>query len=180
MYGLVNKAIKDLVTDNHGDEAWQKVCDIADFHEGDFISMSPYPDKLTFDLVGAVCQVLKADANDILEAFGEYWILYTADQGYGNLMNLTGKTFVEFLGNLDMLHSRISNMMPELRPPMFKTRNETDNSVELEYRSHRDGLVPMLYGLIKGLGKRFEIEVKIELIEERSSVEEPHVFKITW
>jgi len=180
MYGLVNKAIKDLVTDNHGDEAWQKVCDIADFHEGDFISMSPYPDKLTFDLVGAVCQVLKADSADILEAFGEYWILYTADQGYGNLMNLTGKTFVEFLGNLDMLHSRISNMMPELRPPMFKTRNETDNSVELEYRSHRDGLVPMLYGLIKGLGKRFEIEVKIELIEERSSVEEPHVFKITW
>ena len=180
MYGLVNKAIKDLVVENHGNEAWEEVCEKADFHEGDFISMSPYPDKLTFDLVGAVCQVLKADSNDILEAFGEYWILYTADQGYGNLMNLTGKSFVEFLGNLDILHSRISNMMPELRPPMFKTRNETDNSVELEYRSHRDGLVPMLYGLIKGLGKRFEIEVKVELIEERSSVEEPHVFKITW
>ena len=32
MYGLVNKAIKDLVTENHGDEAWQKVCDIAEFN----------------------------------------------------------------------------------------------------------------------------------------------------
>ena len=102
MYGLVNKAIKDLVTDNHGDEAWQKVCEIAEFHEGDFISMSPYPDKLTFTLVGAVAQVLKADATDVLEAFGEYWILYTADQGYGNLMDLSGKTFVEFLGNLEL------------------------------------------------------------------------------
>ena len=30
MYGLVNKAIKDLVTENHGDEAWEKVCEIAE------------------------------------------------------------------------------------------------------------------------------------------------------
>ncbi|MDC1244211.1 heme NO-binding domain-containing protein [Crocinitomicaceae bacterium] len=180
MYGLVNKAIKDLVTENHGDEAWQKVCEIAEFHEGDFISMSPYPDKLTFTLVGAVSQVLKADATDVLEAFGEYWILYTADQGYGNLMDLSGKTFVEFLGNLDMLHYRIANMMPELRPPMFTTRNEKSNSVELEYRSHREGLVPMLYGLIRGLGKRFDMVVKVEQIETRSSEENPHVFLITW
>ena len=180
MYGLVNKAIKDLVTENHGEETWLKVCDIANFHEGDFISMSPYPDKLTFDLVGAVCQVLKADSSDILEAFGEYWILYTADQGYGNLMDLSGSSFVEFLGNLDMLHHRISNMMPELRPPMFATRNETENSVELEYRSHREGLVPMLYGLIKGLGKRFEITVHVEQIIEKSEDNDAHVFKITW
>ena len=180
MYGLVNKAIKDLVTENHGDEAWEKVCEIAEFHEGDFISMSPYPDKLTFDLVGAVCQVLKADANDVLEAFGEYWILYTADQGYGNLMDLTGGSFVDFLGNLDMLHHRISNMMPELRPPMFNTRNETENSVELEYRSHREGLIPMLYGLIKGLGKRFEMEVQIKQIEEKSESNDAHVFLISW
>lgn len=180
MYGLVNKAIKDLVTENHGEETWQKVCDIAEFHEGDFISMSPYPDKLTFTLVGAVCQVLKADAKDVLEAFGEYWILYTANQGYGDLMDLSGKTFVEFLGNLDMLHYRIANMMPELRPPMFTVCNEKPNSVELEYRSHREGLIPMLYGLVRGLGKRFDMRVEIEQIAHKSAEDTPHVFLITW
>ena len=81
--------------------------------------MSPYPDKLTFDLVGAVCQVLKADANDVLEAFGEYWILYTADQGYGNLMDLTGGSFVDFLGNLDMLHHQDNQYDTWSGPPMF-------------------------------------------------------------
>ena len=35
----------------------------------------------------------------------------------------------------------------------FNTRNETENSVGLEYRSHREGLIPMAHGLIKGLGR---------------------------
>ena len=121
---------------------------------------------------------LKADANDVLEAFGED--TYTADQGYGNFR--FDRCFVDFLGNLDMLHHRISNKrMPELRPPMFKVHeNEKENSVELEYRLHREGLIPMLYGLIKGLGKRFEMEVQIKQIEEKSEANDAHVFLISW
>jgi hypothetical protein len=123
---------------------------------------------------------LNISPGSILEAFGEYWILYTADEGYGDLMNLTGSTFVEFLSNLDMLHYRINNIMPELQAPQFSTRNETENSVELEYRSHREGMIPMLYGLIKGLGKRFEITVSIDHIEHKSATSDCHVFLIKW
>jgi hypothetical protein len=180
MYGLVNKAIKDLVVENHGTDTWTRICDEAGFEESDFISMSPYPDKLTYDLVGAASKVLNTDANSILEAFGEYWILYTADQGYGDLLDLSGSSFVEFLGNLDMLHLRINNMMPELKAPLFSTQNETENSVELLYKSHRQGLVPMLKGLIRGLGKRFDMIVAIEEVASESSEEKGLCFKITW
>ena len=85
--------------------------------------------------------VLKADANDILEAFGEYWILYTADEGYGQLLNLSGSNLKEFLGNLNMLHDRITNIMPDLEPPKFTVREIDDNKIELIYESDRDGLV---------------------------------------
>jgi hypothetical protein len=180
MYGLVNKAIKDLVVENHGADTWAAICDEAGFEESDFISMSPYPDKLTYDLVGAASKVLKTDANSILEAFGEYWILYTAEQGYGDLLDLSGSSFVEFLGNLDMLHLRINNMMPELKAPLFSTQNETENSVELLYKSHRQGLVPMLKGLIRGLGKRFDMIVAIKEMASESSEEKGLCFKITW
>jgi hypothetical protein len=180
MYGLVNKAIKDLVTTNFGEDKWKEICRLADHVEEDFIGMNPYPDKLTFDLVTHASTVLNISPGSILEAFGEYWILYTADEGYGDLMNLTGNTFVEFLSNLDMLHYRINNIMPELRAPQFLTRNETENSVELEYRSHREGMIPMLYGLIKGLGKRFEITVSIDHIEHKSATSDCHVFHIKW
>jgi hypothetical protein len=180
MYGLVNKAVKELVIEKFGEESWETICAKANFDDGDFLSMSPYPDKLTFDLVASASEVLNVPTEDLLFAFGEYWILYTADEGYGDLMDLTGSNFVEFLSNLDMLHYRINNIMPELAAPQFSTRNETENSVELEYRSHRAGLVPMLYGLIKGLGKRFDLVVSVEHIQEKNDENDCHVFLIKW
>lgn len=180
MYGLVNKAIKDLIVSNHGDEIWKQICVLSNFNDADFISIYSYPDSLTYDLVKNASRVLKSDGAAILEAFGEYWILYTADEGYGDLMNLSGSTFPEFLGNLDMLHSRISNLMPQLQPPQFTTRNAKVNSIELEYRSERPGLVPMLHGLIKGLGKRFNLAVTVEHIQEKTPENDCHVFLITW
>jgi hypothetical protein len=70
--------------------------------------------------------------------------------------------------------------MPELAPPQFSTRNQKENSVELEYRSHREGLVPMLYGLIKGLGKRFDLQVTVEHIQQKNEQNNCHVFLISW
>jgi hypothetical protein len=180
MYGLVNKAIKDLVVSNHGEEKWKEICRLTGHLEEDFIGMNPYPDKLTYDLVGNASKVLGADPHDLLEAFGEYWILYTADEGYGDLMDLTGSTFTEFLGNLDMLHYRINNIMPELSAPQFSVRNEQEHSIELEYRTHREGLSPMLLGLIKGLGKRFGLDVRIRQIQVKDDTNDCHVFLIEW
>lgn len=180
MYGLVNKAIRDLVITNHGEDKWKEICRLSDFPDEEFIGMNPYPDKLTYDLVKNASIVLPADANAILDAFGEYWILYTADEGYGDLMDLTGSNFVEFLGNLDMLHYRINNVMPQLAPPQFSTRNQIENSVELEYRSHREGLVPMLFGLIRGLGKRFNLHVSTTHIQVKDDKNGCHVFLIKW
>ncbi len=180
MYGLVNKAIKDLIVNNHGENIWKQICNMSNFQDEEFIGMNSYPDRLTFDLVKNASIVLKEDSSNILEAFGEYWILYTADEGYGELMDLTGSNFVEFLSNLDMLHYRISNIMPHLAPPQFTTKNEMENSVELEYRSTRDGLVPMLFGLIKGLGKRFQLQLSIEQIQEKNENSDCYVFLIKW
>jgi hypothetical protein len=180
MYGLVNKAIKDLVVSNHGESIWQEICLKAGFYEQDFIGMSPYPDKLTYDLVRHASDVLNVEQTAILEAFGEYWILYTAKEGYGDLLDLTGATFTEFLDNLDMLHYRINNLMPQLAAPQFSTRNSSTNYTELEYRSHRAGMIPMLIGLIRGLGKRFDLTVDIEQIEFKQEGHDCDVFKITW
>jgi hypothetical protein len=180
MYGLVNVAIKDLVIKLYDEDAWKEVCKLSNFEDEDFVGMESYPDNLTYTLVANVCKVSGLDSETVLKAFGEHWILFTADQGYGDLMNLSGSDFVSFLNNLDMLHERIGGIMPELSPPQFTTRNATENSVELEYRSHRAGLLPMLYGLVYGLGKRFDISVTISQIEFKSEGAECDVLLITW
>ena len=180
MYGLVNKAIKDLVVKEFGDQTWDEVCKMAGFEEGEFVGMERYPDSLTYQLVGSISKITNMESKDVLEAFGEHWILYTADEGYGDIMNLSGNNFVYFLSNLDMLHERIAGLMPHLSPPKFTTRNSTQQSIELEYRSERAGLTPMLYGLIKGLAKRYDMVVSVEQIEFKSDTHDCDVFRITF
>ena len=181
MYGLVNKAIKGLVIEKFGEEKWDQIALMSDFIDEDFISMGSYPDELTYSLIKNASQVLKADSSFLLEAFGEYWILYTAQEGFTELMNLTGSSMIEFLDNLDMLHSRLHNMMPHLEPPQFSTRNKTENSVELVYVSKRIGMAPMCLGIIRGLGKRFKLDslkVKHEIVKNDENPAD--VFFITW
>jgi hypothetical protein len=181
MYGLVNKAIQDLVCEKFGDDKWQTIKKMSDFEDDMFIGLQSYPDELTYKLVKNASMVLGADASIVMETFGEYWILYTAQEGYGNLLDLAGNNLPDFLDNLDMLHSRLSNLMPSLAAPQFSTRNKTDNSIELEYRSTRDGFSPMVIGLLKGLCKRLEIQNTTVLhIETKQQNGECEVFKITW
>jgi hypothetical protein len=180
MYGLVNKAIKDLVVANYGENVWKDICKRAGFFEEDFLGMSPYPDQLTFDLVRHTSEALQVDPSVVLELFGEHWIIYTAEGGYGDIIRMTGETFPEFLSNLDFLHDRIQNVMPELRPPLFTTRNETENSIEIEYRTHRSGLTPMVIGILRGTGKRFGLSVQVEHIQKKSEQSDCDVFRVRW
>jgi hypothetical protein len=131
-------------------------------------------------LVAAASEILSIPSDTLLEAFGEYWILYTAERGYGEMLNLAGDSLPAFLKNLNMLHGRVSNLMPELAPPQFECINEQENSIDLIYRSHRIGMVPMLLGLIKGLGKRFGKEVVIQQAENNKLESSAVIFHLTW
>jgi hypothetical protein len=180
MYGIVNRAVEELIIERFGLDKWEEIKLKAGFNSEGFMTLKPYPDELTFKLVGAASEILNVPADKLLEAFGEYWILYTAEKGYGEMLNLAGDSFPAFLKNLNMLHGRVSNLMPELAPPQFECRNEKQNSIELLYRSHRNGMIPMLYGLIKGLAKRFDNEVVIEEIESSVDENTTVTFLLTW
>ena len=181
MYGLVNKAIQDLVCEKFGEGKWMEIKNLSGFEDDFFIGLNPYPDSLTYALVKNASKVLGADASIVMELFGEYWILYTVNEGYGDMIVLAGDTLTEFLNNLNMLHERVNNIMPELIAPQFYTRNENSNSIELEYHSHREGLSPMVIGLLKGLCKRFGKEnFTVSVIERKAQNGSCEVFKIEW
>ena len=54
---MVNKAIQDLVTNNFGEDKWIAMKEKVGFEDDFFISMQSYPDKLTYDLVGAASEI---------------------------------------------------------------------------------------------------------------------------
>jgi len=165
MYGLVNRAIQGLVKEKFGDEAWKNICTRAELGEPSFVAMEAYDDAITYALVGAASAELKLDPAAILEAFGEYWTSYTIEEGYGGLLTMMGDSLEEFLENLDSMHARIGGTMPKLVPPSFEREPQPDGSSILHYRSEREGLAPMVLGLLKGLATRFSVDIKVEHLE---------------
>lgn len=85
MYGLVNKAIEDLVCSSHGVETWGRIKSKAGVDIEVFVSSEGYPDELTYNLVGAASEVLGISSEEALHAFGEHWVLYSGREGYGEL-----------------------------------------------------------------------------------------------
>ena len=165
MYGLVNKAIEDLVTRNHGSDAWAQIMTSAGV-SGPFVCMRQYPDDVTYRLVEAAGRVLGASSSQVLEAFGEFWTSYTAREGYGDMLGLMGDNLVDFLNDLDNHHARVGLSFPELRPPSFECAELEDGALRLRYTSTRPGLASLVVGLLRGLGKMFHEDLQI--VHERS------------
>ncbi|MCW5317818.1 heme NO-binding protein [Nostoc sp. KVJ3] len=180
MYGLVNKAIQDMVCSRFGEETWKEIKHKAEVDVDVFLSMEGYPDDITHKLVKAASVVLSLSPTAIIQAFGEFWVQYTAQEGYGEMMDMSGDTLPEFLENLDNLHARVGVSFPKLQPPSFECTDMEENSLSLHYRSDREGLTPMVIGLIKGLGARFDTEVHITQTQNRDEGAEHDEFLVIY
>lgn len=180
MYGLVNKALQEMVEQHYGPETWEIVRKNADVADDVFISMDAYPDEFTYRLVGALCEVTGQASDNVLHAFGRHWVLDTAAHHYGQLLNASGRTFREFLLALPNFHARVSLIMPRLIPPEFACEELGDRRLILHYRSTRVGLVPFVEGLIQGLADLFRVEATTAILPARSEGPGHAVFAVAW
>ncbi len=180
MYGMVNKAIEEMVCKHHGEQAWEQIKERAGVDVPMFVSNEGYEDAITYQLVTAASELTGAPASQILEAFGEHWILHTAREGYGDLMDAGGDSLPQFLKNLPNFHTRVIMMFPNLQPPQFEVTESTDRSLHLHYRTHRPGLESFVVGLLKGLGKMFQTPVQARLIKSRGDGADHDVFFVEW
>ncbi len=169
-----------LVITKFGEDKWDQIKVRAGIDIDVFISNESYPDKITYDLVGAASSVLGLTSDQILEAFGEWWILKTGREGYGELLDATGKNVGEFLQNLPNFHARIVMIYPNLQPPKFRVIPIDDHSVHLHYFTHRPGLTQFVVGLLKGIGQMFKTPVSVEILRSRSQGAEHDEFMVRW
>lgn len=180
MYGLVNKAIMDLVVTNFGDDQWETIKTKAGVEIDAFISNESYPDEMTYSLVGAASEVLGLTPDQVLVAFGEHWVLKTASESYGPMMKAGGKTLREFLVNLPNFHTRVEMIYPNLKPPRFSCSEITDDGLQLHYFTHRPGLTSFVIGLVQGLGTLYGTPAGCTLLESKSANGECDIFQVTW
>lgn len=180
MYGIVNKAIQDLVTINFGIAVWEKVKITSGVDIEYFLSNEPYDDDITFKLAAAVAKEMDLSIGDVLIAFGEWWILKTTKEKYGGMLQAGGENLREFLVNLPTFHNRIMLMYPKLTAPEFKVSHLETNSLHVHYFSKRQGLQEFVRGLLQGLGKLYSTPVEILLIQSRKEGSDGEIFKVSW
>lgn len=165
MYGLINNALKDMIHERFGQDTWDSVLSESGVPDDSFLTMRSYDDSITYALAGAASKVLETPVDDCLEMFGEYWVLETASNSYDMLLKAAGKSMVEFLGNMNALHDRITSTFLNYVPPEFFVEEIQDRYL-IHYVSQREGLTPFVVGILKGLGVRFNTE--LEFLSQKS------------
>lgn len=180
MYGLVNRAVEGLVTTRYGDDAWARITALAGLEGEGFLSMTVYPDELTYRLVGAAAEVTGLTAAEILEMLGRYWLRHPANAAYGDLLRMFGATLPEFLANLDSLHARLGLAFPRMIPPSFACTDQTVDSLILHYHSERKGLTPFVVGLLHGLAEFFDTPLTVEACASVAAGDDHDSFRLTF
>ena len=133
MYGIVNKAIEDLVRENFGDDLWENVKQSSGVDIDFFLSNEPYDDEITYKIAESVAVHTGISLDAVFTTFGEWWVLRTGKEKYGGLMEAGGKSLKEFLMNLPVFHNRVMLIYPKLSPPEFRVSDANDNSVCVHY-----------------------------------------------
>jgi hypothetical protein len=180
MYGMINRAIEELVITARGEKAWEAVKASAGVEVDIFISNDAYPDEMTVSLAAAATEHLGLSSPEFMRQFGIHWVVITATRDYEDLLLAGGTSLREFLCNLPNLHERVSLLLPHLDPPTFRCSDLAEHSLRLHYQSRRIGLTHFVEGLLLGLGIHFQIPVKVSLVAEKQAGADHDEFLIEW
>lgn len=179
MYGMVNEGIRSFIEQEHGAEMWLSICKSANVDTASFERMTSYDDSITYALVGAICQHTGLSADNVLKVFGTYWVEFAGSSNFGTFLRLAGNSFVSRIKGLDDMHDSILLSMPHLKPPSFEIEEIGEDTYLLDYYSERDGLAPMVIGLLYGLASETDEKVNIEQVTFKKEVTEPDQFRVT-
>ncbi|XP_066478634.1 LOW QUALITY PROTEIN: guanylate cyclase soluble subunit beta-2-like [Tiliqua scincoides] len=143
-----------------------------------------YDDAITFKLVQEACKTLNVSEEAVLKLFGEYFFSFCKMSGYDRMLRTLGGNLMEFIENLDALHSYLSLSYQEMNAPSFRVER-TDGMLLLHYYSDRKGLCQIVPGILEAVARDFfNSEVTLEILhqnveEERTGKKEHVVFSIS-
>ncbi|KAL4656927.1 guanylate cyclase soluble subunit beta-2-like [Arapaima gigas] len=153
-YGFINTCLKSLVIEKFGEETWENLRILAEVQET-FMTYEIYDDILTLRLVQEACKMLDVSSEVVLKLFGEYFFSFCKTSGYDTMLRTLGGNLVEFIENLDALHSYLALSYEEMNAPSFRVEKTEDGKMLLHYYSDRKGLCHIVPGIIEAVAKDF-------------------------
>ena len=164
MYGMVHRAVRQMVVEREGAQAWHEIELAAGISSTEMVGLVVYDDNVTLRILGATAERMGVSTNQVLKYFGRYWLKFIDDKAYSAIMDYAGKDLVSLLTNLDRLHAAVLAAMPKARVPSFTVLESDENGLTVRYQSQRRGLEPLVIGLLHGLLEKFDLEGSVDAI----------------
>nr|XP_056712866.1 guanylate cyclase soluble subunit beta-2-like [Euleptes europaea] len=181
-YGFINNCLKSLLVEKFGEETWEKLRTQAGLQDN-FMTYTVYDDGITEKLVQEACKTLKVPEEAVLKLFGEYFFSFCKMSGYDRMLRTLGGNLIEFIENLDALHSYLALSYQEMNAPSFRVER-ADGMLLLHYYSDRKGLCQIVPGILEAVARDFfDSNVTLEILnqnieEERTGKKEHVVFSL--
>ncbi|MDA7906885.1 protein kinase [Rhodopirellula sp.] len=159
MHGSICCIVKKFVDTNHGPEAWDAILEQAG-HKGLVLSpIGTYPDEAVFALLGAGCELLQVELDDLLRTVGRF--AGPELIGFANTMlHPEWKTF-ELLANVEsLIHRTIRMQNPTAQPANIQAFRLSENEAHVVYSSRR-GLCTLAHGIIEGVADFYKENITI-------------------
>jgi hypothetical protein len=164
MYGMIHRAMRNMVQEQLGEDAWLGLQQKLKIGPMDLLTGKVYDDALTWEIISEAAVRLNLSVDQCLIAFGQYWVRYVDQGSLASVMNFTGQDLASFINNLNRLHLAVGAAMPDARLPTFATIRSEPGHLVVEYRSERVGFEPFVLGLLQGLMHRFHTSGQIEVL----------------
>ena len=155
MKGTIVKCMEELVTKKFGVEKWKQSLKDAGIPENRFFTTGEdvaEPEILA--IMRGISTAAAISMEQVMEAFGEYWSSVYAPALY-DVYFAKAKSTREMLANLDKIHVSMTKTIKNAHPPRFTYEWQGENTLIMTYDSDR-GLVALMPGLIRGLGKYYK------------------------
>jgi len=165
MKGTILKCMEELVTSRFDPTTWAESLKKAGLSEHRmFSTMEDVDDAQVVVLMNAISESTSLTMDAFMDAFGTYWSTVYAPGIYKPFFD-RAKTAREFLLALDEIHTVMTKAMKSARPPHFQYEWKDEKHLVMHYSSHR-GLVALMPGLVRGLGKYYKEKLKVHTVGE--------------
>jgi hypothetical protein len=161
MKGIIFTELLDFVELRHGYETVDAIIGMAAPASGGvYTAVGSYDFTEMAALLGALSQVAKAPAPDLLQAFGRHLFARFAALYPAFFENIHDPlAFIETVETF--IHVEVRKLYPDAELPRLRTRRAANDTLLLSYRSCRP-LGHLCLGLIQGCGEHFGTDLQIQ------------------
>ena len=165
MKGAIVQCLGDLAKSNFGNDKWEQSLEKAGMNKNSFfMPIQNVDDEKVMKIIDSLCKVANISPTQAAEAFGDYWVNVYAPKLYSSYFKGVNNS-KELLLKMDSIHDSVTKNIPHARPPRFEYEWKDYKTMIIKYKSNR-GLIDILLGLVKGVGKYYKEDLKVTKISK--------------